>query len=71
MYLYRIFSEKLRSEEVGAYIGYGIKVFDGECEVTSISDISENKSEVEELCRLCTVCQLDPIHFGDIVEDSI
>ena len=71
MYLYRIFSEKLRSEEVGAYTGYGIKVFDGECEVTSISDISENENKVEELCRLCNVCRLDPIHFVDVVEDSI
>lgn len=71
MYLYQIFSERLRSEDVGIYTGYGIRVFEGECEVASVSDISENMEKVEKICRMCTQCQLDPKHFGDVIEDSI
>ncbi len=71
MYLYRIFSEDLYSDEFGNYIGYGIEALDGMRIVASVSDISTDKEMVEKLCRDCTELGLCPRQLENVVEDKI
>ena len=63
--------EELKSDELGTYTTYGVKVFENESEVKYISDVSLDKHFVSELCRKCTEGQLEPIHLMDIIEDNI
>lgn len=72
MFRYVPIKESLYSDDLGSYISFGIKVFDdSNCAVVSVSDISVNETFVSELCNLCTLHQLNPIHLLDIIEDNI
>lgn len=75
MLKYRVFEEKLISDEIEVYVSYGLKCYNvsnenEEC-VASISDISTDRSFVERLAEKCTEGQLFPIHLLDVVEDFI
>lgn len=72
MFRYFPFPESLQSDEFGAYISFGIKVFDSSGrEIASVSDVSVNKEFVADLCRRCTLYQLYPIHLYDVIEDHL
>ena len=40
-------------------------------EVLRISDVSADKSKVEELVDLCNKEQLEPVHIYDVIEDFL
>ena len=69
---YIIFEEKYYSEEVGEYIGYGIKCSDA-CgrEIERIEDISLDYDFVKDLADNFNTHSLSPIHFIDAVIDAI
>lgn len=65
------FEETLWSEEVGFYIGYGIKVVENGKEMLKISDVSTDKDAVKALAEKCNKGCLDPIHLFDVIEDYL
>ena len=75
MYKYSVFVEMLKNEDSVAYTAYGIVVCSMEDnerkEVLKISDVSSDKSRVEELVDLCNKEQLEPIHIYDVIEDFL
>ncbi len=75
MYFYSIFSERRSNEDVGEYTSYGIAVYFASYgiyrEKARISDITQNKRELSELCALCTRSQLSPLHIFDVIEDFV
>lgn len=75
MYNYSVFVEMLKNEDSVAYTAYGIVVCSMEDnerkEVLKISDVSADKSRVEELVDLCNKEQLEPVHIYDVIEDFL
>lgn len=72
MFRYIPFKEELHSDELGFYTSFGINIIDSSNNlIASISDISINESFVSALCDRYTLYQLDPIHFFDVIEDSL
>ena len=53
-------------EEIGSYIGYGIRY--GEHTVT---DISVDKTKIEFLIERMNSNELSPLHMMDIIEDFL
>lgn len=74
MYLYQTYEEKLNNPDIGSYISFGIIVLSENNthkeELFRVSDVSADKSFVENLASLCTKEQLDPIHIYDVIEDN-
>lgn len=72
MFRYLPIKESFHSDELGDYISFGIIVLNTSGTViTSVSDVSLNESFVTNLCRECTVHQLDPIHLLEVIEDRL
>ncbi|MBR6656826.1 MAG: hypothetical protein IKL18_01480 [Oscillospiraceae bacterium] len=72
MFRYIPFEEALFSDDLGPYKSFGIRIIDfGGKTVASISDVSADYKFIADLCELCTLHQLDPIHLADIIEDRI
>ena len=70
-YHYCIVRENLRSEELGDYVSYGIRVYRGEEEVAFVSDVCGDSAELERLTALCTERGLDMAHLSDVIEDFL
>ncbi len=71
MYLYITVEEHLEHPDIGTYTSYGIKAMKGTDELMFVSDVSVDRTFVENLARCCTELQLDPMHLFDVVEDAI
>lgn len=71
MVRYEIETKILPDENGREYVGYGIKVYDGNKLINAASDISLNYDEVKRLCDRLNECELDPIHLPDVVEDFL
>ncbi len=75
MYLYQTYEEKLNHTDIGDYTAFGIIVIiynkDRKDELFKVSDVSVNKSIVDNMTKLCTHEQIDPIHIYDVIEDNI
>ena len=73
-YFYSVFEESRSSQELGAYITYGIKAAGadghGAC-LDTVSDISLSGAGVGALTQPCNELQLSPVHLRDIVEDFL
>lgn len=71
---YRVVAQKEINLDIGEYLSYGIQIICGstsqEC-VKIIEDISDRQEFVLHLVHACNSCELDPIHFMDVVEDAI
>lgn len=70
-YVYVSTKESLVSDELGAYISYGISALSNGQEVSFISDVSTDPEVALRFARVCTECQLDPIHLPDVIEDLL
>ena len=69
---YLPFREELYSDDIGAYVSYGIRVLDSRGQViASVSDVSVDKDLVDKLCYLWTRYELSPIHLEDAIEEVI
>lgn len=75
MCLYLPIKEFLRSPYIGHYSPYGIEIVkltnNDTQKVQLVSDISLDLAVVSHISYLCNKGQLEPIHFGDILEDSL
>ncbi len=71
MVRYEVETKILPDENGKEYVGYGIKVYDGNEVINAVSDISVNYDEVKGLCDRLNECELDPIHLPDVVEDFL
>lgn len=67
---YEVIREKLKSDELGEYISYGISASDG-LQNVKISDISVSEQNVKNLAMLLNRNKVSLEHFGDIVNDFI
>ena len=69
---YLPFREELHSDDIGAYVSYGVRVIDSQGNITeSISDVSVDEKFVTDLCNLWTQYQLSPIHIRDVLDDVL
>lgn len=75
MFRYVCTPQQLCSEELGHYDSFGISAQEQVQGVwvqrSFVSDVSVQQQLVEELTRLCTDGQLDPVHLMDVVEDLL
>lgn len=77
MYVYCCCTERRISSEIGSYYSFGLTVQSLNCKdgttknITSLPDISLNRTFVEQLATLYTDLQLDPVHLMDAVEDAL
>ena len=63
---YELITTTIVREEIGAYIGYGIRY--GEHAVT---DISLDRAKIENLIERMNLNELSPLHMMDIIEDFL
>ena len=72
-YTYSVFEERLFQPDIGEYTAYGIKITSDNPLFVSktITDISVSKPEISSLVKRCNKCQLQPIHFEDVVDDFL
>lgn len=63
---YELITTTIVREEIGAYIGYGIRY--GEHAVT---DISLDRAKIENLIERMNSDELSPLHMMDIIEDFL
>lgn len=74
MYRYQTFAEKLNNS-IGEYTAFGIAILEGTGEnmreIWRVSDISADKTVVENLAEMCNKRQLSPCHIYDVIEDSL
>ena len=75
MFLYFPVKQQLYQEDLGNYVTYGIAAWRISSLHTSacafISDVTLNHRAAVDLCRRCTLGQLDPKQLEDVVEDFI
>lgn len=69
--MYRVIAERFYNEEFGDYLSYGIAFSEGECETEKISDLSLNKSSVEEFCKLLNLYEIAPNDISEYIEDFL
>ena len=70
-YLYETVRQELRTDELGRYVTYGIRVsLDGR-QLELVSDVTTDERAAQRLANLCTSEQLDPIHLNDVIEDLL
>lgn len=50
---------------------YGIDVFEDGMLVRSVSEITENRSDIEKLADLCNEMKIELCHLDDIIEDYL
>lgn len=60
---YELIATTIDHEEIGSYIGYGIRY--GEHTVT---DISLDRAKIENLIERMNLNELSPLHMMDIIE---
>jgi len=70
-YRYNVFEESFTLPELGPYRTYGIKLTSSSGKIKYISDISTDKSNVDDIAANFNKYQLSPIHFGEAVDDAI
>lgn len=70
-YSYSVVKERIFSDTLGEYTAYGIRVTHNGTDVDLISDISTDPKKADQLAKLCTDGQLDPIHIPDVIEDFL
>ena len=67
--------EQLQSEELGAYVSYGILALkregDGCRQAAYLSDISTDREAVAALARACTRGELSYEQLSEVVEDFL
>ncbi len=63
---YELITTTIVHEEIGSYIGYGIRY--GEHTVT---DISLDRAKIENLIKRMNSDDLSPLHMMDIIEDFL
>lgn len=63
---YELVTTTIVHEEIGSYIGYGIRY--GEHTVT---DISLDRAKIENLIERMNSDELSPLHMMDIIEDFL
>ena len=63
---YELVTTTIVHEEIGSYIGYGIRY--GEHTVT---DISLDRAKIENLIQRMNSDELSPLHMMDIIEDFL
>ena len=75
LYRYLPVEEPHWSEEIGAYIAFGICALEkrGLCwrEVGRVSDVSLRREEAARWALLFTEQQLEPVHFAEMVTDFL
>ena len=71
MYRYEPVEEWIDLPECGEFISYGIRILlDGQ--VWGIrSDVFTERAVVEEICRLCTAEQVEPVHLEDVIDSLL
>ena len=74
VYKYHMVSRRQTSVDMKEYLGYGICVLQstkqGE-EANTVWDISDRESLVSELVENCNRFQLEPVHFMNVIEDTL
>ena len=71
-YRYIPTADVLKSEELGEYVSFGIRVMRvEETQIDLVSDISTELQAVQQLADLCTERELDPNHLSDVIEDFL
>ena len=75
MFVYRCVMERQTCPEIGWYQSFGLAVYyarpGSRLLLTTLFDISPDRTLVERLAKECTKFQLDPVHLMDIAEDAL
>ena len=75
MLLYRLFAERLRDEDAGEYLTYGISLYEvigRTCVlVDECPDVTLNYIRASRLVQQLNTGQLSPLHFREVIEDFI
>lgn len=71
MYVYRPVEEWGFHEDIGRFRTFGIAVYRNSRLLFLRSDVFAGRAVVEEICRLCTAEQVEPVHLEDVIEDSL
>lgn len=70
-YQYLPVLEALRSEALGDYVSYGIRVTREGKEINFVSDVTTDREAIEYLCAICTEKGLSVDHLMDVIEDFL
>ena len=65
---YEAVKERVRSDELGEYDTYGIRVT---TEIASVSDVSIDGAKVDELCRSFNERELSPLRLLDAIDKGV
>lgn len=74
MILYMPVKQHLFHPDIGEYVSYGIiavRLFRIRKQIAFVADVDPSAYRVFILAFRCTLCQLDPIHLMDVVEDFL
>ncbi len=75
MFRYVLIKQQLHSVDLGNYESFGIQVIKetGNQQISCgvLSDISLNRSDVEDLVHRCNALDLHPIHLRDVVDNYL
>lgn len=53
--------------DIGLYLTYGLAVWEDQRLVKTQHDVCVSKQIVENIARMCTDGQLDPVHLMDVI----
>ena len=71
MYRYEPVEESIDLPECGRFVSYGIRVLAEGQTVGFRSDVFTERAVVEEICRLCTAEQVEPVHLEDVIDSLL
>ena len=63
---YELIAKTIDHEEIGSYIGYGIRYVEH-----TVTDISLDRAKIENLIERMNLNELSPLHMMDIIEDFL
>ena len=69
--IFKIAKQRLKSNELGTYVTYGIRIYQNGILIRQIPDVSPQKKHVMTLIRRCNQEQPDLIHVNDVVADFL
>lgn len=67
-YHYMLVEQKIKNDELGSYITFGIKLSNSDL---IIDDVSCDRLKAEEIVRHLNEHQVSPVHCYDVIIDSI
>lgn len=65
---YEPVKERLYSDELGNYEAYGIRVI---TEIATVSDVSQDGEQVDELCRQFNEQGISPLRLLDVIDKNM